>query len=116
MGRPYPARVPGVLLTVGTGVGGAILADGRPVSCADAAGDCHMVPALLASRSNTAHGQPGRVVDITARIERRSVVGGLISEYLRAAESAKGCWSVAMSEFWHITGCLRSQPPRLAAN
>jgi hypothetical protein len=29
--------------------------------------------------------QPGRVVDITARIERRSVVGGLISEYLRAA-------------------------------
>jgi hypothetical protein len=29
--------------------------------------------------------QPGRVVDITARIERRSVVGGLISEYRRAA-------------------------------
>ena len=29
--------------------------------------------------------QPGGVVDITARIERRSVVGGLISEYRRAA-------------------------------
>jgi transposase InsO family protein len=29
--------------------------------------------------------QPGHVVDITARIERRSVVGGLISEYRRAA-------------------------------
>ncbi len=29
--------------------------------------------------------QPVRVVDITARIERRSVVGGLISEYRRAA-------------------------------
>jgi hypothetical protein len=29
--------------------------------------------------------QPGRVVDITARIERRSVIGGLISEYRRAA-------------------------------
>jgi putative transposase len=29
--------------------------------------------------------QPGRLVDATARIERRSVVGGLISEYHRAA-------------------------------
>ncbi len=29
--------------------------------------------------------QPGHVVDITARTERRSVVGGLISEYRRAA-------------------------------
>ncbi len=29
--------------------------------------------------------QPGRAVDITARIERRSVVSGLISEYRRAA-------------------------------
>jgi putative transposase len=29
--------------------------------------------------------QPGRVVDITARIERRQVLGGLISEYRRAA-------------------------------
>ncbi len=29
--------------------------------------------------------QPGRVVDITARIEHRSVVGGLITEYHRAA-------------------------------
>ena len=29
--------------------------------------------------------QSGHAVDITARIERRSVVGGLISEYRRAA-------------------------------
>jgi transposase InsO family protein len=29
--------------------------------------------------------QPGHAIDITARIERRSVVGGLISEYRRAA-------------------------------
>jgi putative transposase len=29
--------------------------------------------------------QPGRVVNITGRIERRTVVGGLISEYHRAA-------------------------------
>ena len=28
---------------------------------------------------------PGRVVDITARIERRQLLGGLISEYRRAA-------------------------------
>lgn len=29
--------------------------------------------------------QPGRVVDVTARIERGKVLGGLISEYRRAA-------------------------------
>jgi transposase InsO family protein len=29
--------------------------------------------------------RPGRVVDVTARIERRQVLGGLISEYRRAA-------------------------------
>jgi transposase InsO family protein len=29
--------------------------------------------------------QPGRAVDITARIERRKVLGGLINEYRRAA-------------------------------
>jgi transposase InsO family protein len=29
--------------------------------------------------------QPGHAVDITARIERRQVIGGLISEYHRAA-------------------------------
>jgi putative transposase len=29
--------------------------------------------------------QPGRAVDVTARIERRQVLGGLISEYRRAA-------------------------------
>ena len=30
---------------------------------------------------------PGRGIDITARIERRKVLGGLISEYRRAANS-----------------------------
>jgi putative transposase len=29
--------------------------------------------------------QPGHAVDITARIERRQVLGGMISEYRRAA-------------------------------
>jgi len=29
--------------------------------------------------------QPGRAIDITARIEPRQVLGGLISEYRRAA-------------------------------
>jgi putative transposase len=29
--------------------------------------------------------QPGRAVDITAQIERKQVLGGLISEYHRAA-------------------------------
>jgi hypothetical protein len=29
--------------------------------------------------------EPGHCVDITARIERRQVLGGLISEYRRAA-------------------------------
>lgn len=29
--------------------------------------------------------QPGRVVDVAARIERRQVLGGLISEYRRVA-------------------------------
>ncbi len=29
--------------------------------------------------------QPGSVIDITARIERRQVLGGVISEYRRAA-------------------------------
>ena len=29
--------------------------------------------------------QPSRVIDITARVQRRSILGGLISEYRRAA-------------------------------
>lgn len=29
--------------------------------------------------------EPGRVVDVTARIERRQVLGGLISEYRSAS-------------------------------
>ncbi len=43
--------------------------------------------------------QPGRVVDVTARIERRKVLGGLISEYRGAALASEKCWSAAMSEF-----------------
>jgi putative transposase len=35
--------------------------------------------------------EPGRVVDVTARIERRQVLGRLISEYRRAALVAKSC-------------------------
>jgi putative transposase len=35
--------------------------------------------------------QPGRIVDITARIERRQVLGGLVSEYRRAAWRAQNC-------------------------
>jgi putative transposase len=30
-------------------------------------------------------GEPGQAIDITARIERRPAVGGLISEYRRVA-------------------------------
>ncbi|MGH3305472.1 MAG: integrase core domain-containing protein [Streptosporangiaceae bacterium] len=48
--------------------------------------------------------QPGRVVDVTARIERRQVLGGLVSEYRRAALAAKNCWSAVIGEFWHGTG------------
>jgi hypothetical protein len=42
------------------------------------------------------HRCTGRVVDITARIERRSIVGGLVSDYRRAAQLAKNCWPAAM--------------------
>ena len=37
------------------------------------------------SRQQNPPRQPGRVVDITARIERKQVLGGLISEYRRAS-------------------------------
>ena len=40
---------------------------------------------LAALRQEAPLRQPGRVVDVTARIERRSIVGGLISEYHKAA-------------------------------
>jgi hypothetical protein len=43
--------------------------------------------------------QPSRVVDLTARIERRRVVGGLISEYRRAVRPAESRWSAAICEF-----------------
>jgi transposase InsO family protein len=38
-----------------------------------------------ALQQQSPHRQPGRAVDITARIERRQVLDGLISEYRRAA-------------------------------
>jgi hypothetical protein len=47
--------------------------------------------------------RPGRVADITSQIERRRVVGGLISEYRRAAYRARSGRSAVMSEFWHCT-------------
>jgi transposase InsO family protein len=37
------------------------------------------------SRQQNPPRQPGRVVDITARIERKQVLSGLISEYRRAS-------------------------------
>ena len=48
--------------------------------------------------------EPGHPVDITAPIERSRVVGGLISEYRRAASRARSGRSAAMNEFWHGTG------------
>jgi putative transposase len=48
--------------------------------------------------------QPGRAVDITARIEHRHVVSGLISEYRRAALRARKARSAPMREFWHGIG------------
>jgi hypothetical protein len=48
--------------------------------------------------------QPGRAVDIIARIERRQVLGGLIGEYRRAAYRARSGRSGPMNEFWHGTG------------
>ena len=47
--------------------------------------------------------QPGHATDITARIERRQVLGGLISEYRRAAWRAQRSRSAVMSKFWHGT-------------
>jgi putative transposase len=46
---------------------------------------------------------PGHIVDITARIERRYVLGGLISEYRKAAQRAQRARSAHMNEFWHGT-------------
>jgi len=43
--------------------------------------------------------QPSYTVDITARIVRRQVLGGLISEYRKAAKPAKNCWSAVISKF-----------------
>ncbi|HYB15387.1 MAG TPA: hypothetical protein VEF71_07940 [Streptosporangiaceae bacterium] len=47
--------------------------------------------------------QPGRTVEITARIERRQVLGGLISEYRTAAWRARKARPAAMRESWHGT-------------
>jgi putative transposase len=47
--------------------------------------------------------QHSHAVDITARIERRQILGGLISEYHRAAQRTRNASSTAMSEFWHGT-------------
>ena len=46
---------------------------------------------------------PGHVVDITTRIERRTVVSGLISEYRRSALASEKLLVSGTSEFWHRT-------------
>jgi hypothetical protein len=46
--------------------------------------------------------EPSRAIAGTARIERRGVVGGLISEYRREAEAAKR-GSGTVNEFRHGT-------------
>jgi hypothetical protein len=48
--------------------------------------------------------QPSNAIDITARIERRQVLSGLISEYRRAAWRVRNARSAPMNEFWHSTG------------
>jgi putative transposase len=54
--------------------------------------------------------EPGRVVDVTARIQRRQVLGGLISEYRRAALTSQNCRSAAVREYWYGTGA--AEQPR----
>ena len=53
--------------------------------------------------------EPGHPVDITAPIERSRVVGGLISEYRRAASRARSGRSAAMNEFWHGTPAAQNR-------
>lgn len=48
--------------------------------------------------------EPGHVVDVTALIERRRVLGGLISEYRSAALTSQNFRSAATREYWHGTG------------
>jgi hypothetical protein len=43
--------------------------------------------------------KPGRLVDVTARIERRKVLGGLISEYRRAALASE---KTLVSAYWRV--------------
>lgn len=54
--------------------------------------------------------QPSHVIDTTTRIERRKVLGGLISEYRRAALACENRWSAAIDEFWHSTRAVRALP------
>ena len=54
--------------------------------------------------------QSGRAVDITARIERRQVPGGLISEYRKAAERARSATSAVMNKFWPGTNPRLESP------
>ena len=88
-GCPVPGGIPLARLTAGdvqsmftaTARDGSAL--GRPGQRVDAAPHPHQVAERwLAAQPQR---QPGRVVDVTARIERRQVLGGLISEYRRAA-------------------------------
>ena len=55
--------------------------------------------------------QPGHVLGITSRIEYRQILGGLISEYRRAAKWARNARSADMNEFWHGTRSAATGPP-----
>jgi hypothetical protein len=59
--------------------------EGRPKNSSFAALSGTSEPDLSTDTTRSPLRQPGRVVDITARIEHRRVMGGLISEYRRAA-------------------------------
>lgn len=59
-----------------------------------------------ALRQDSPQRQPSEAVDITARIERRQVLDGLITEYRRAAKYTWNARSAAISEFWHSTRAM----------
>jgi Integrase core domain len=56
--------------------------------------------------------KPGRVVDVAARIERRQVLGGLISEYRRAALAAKTAGQQSRTSIGTAQGTPTSAPVR----
>src|ERR1039457_117521 len=47
--------------------------------------------------------EPGQAIDVTARIERRQAIQGLISECRRAPNHRRNTSSEPAPEFWHGT-------------